>query len=58
MELTLTLTAAEKEALIRAFPDCTLEEAVSMLVKAEMKRRYRIALKKGRVVFLQGLKKD
>ena len=58
MEETLTLTESHCEALKRAFPDLTLEEAVDAIKRAELARRYRMQLQRGAVLRLQALKRN
>lgn len=48
-EITLHLTDAEFEALKRAFPGVSPDDAAAMMVRAEMDRRYRADAKAGRV---------
>lgn len=57
MEMTVTLTAAEKEALKAAFPGVSEEEAVTLLFRSELERKCRIQLRRAKVVAFQGLKK-
>lgn len=52
MEVTVTLTASEMEALKAAFPEADPAEAAAMLLRAEMQKRYRKERKAGQVVGL------
>ncbi len=56
-DITLHLTAAELEALKRAFPDLSPADAATALLRAEMRKRYRRELKAGRIVSLEALKR-
>lgn len=56
MEIRLQLAAFEVEALKRAFPDVTPDQAATDLVRALMRQKYRVVTKSGQLVRLQGLK--
>lgn len=58
MEVTVRLTDEEMEALKRAFPGCEPEEAAAMLLKDEMRKRYRIQLRRAQLSLVKGLKRD
>lgn len=57
MDMTLTITPEQMEALKTAYPDLSPDEAAEALFKAEIDRRYRLQIKRGVVVRLQGLKR-
>jgi hypothetical protein len=57
MDFTVSVTEAEKEALMAAFPGNSVEEALAMLLRSQMERKYRVQLKRAKVVAFQGLKK-
>lgn len=57
MELTVTLTASEMEALRKAFPEADPAEAAAMLLRAEMQRRYRKESKAGLLIKMRASKR-
>lgn len=56
-DLTLHLTDADMEALKRAYPDLSPSEAATVLLQAELRKRYRRELKAGRVTRFEALKR-
>lgn len=56
MELTVSLTASEMEALKAAFPEADPAEAALMLLRAEMQRRYRKERKAGQLIKMRASK--
>lgn len=49
MEISISLSDAEAEALKKAFPGIEPHEAAQMLIRDEMKRRYRRQMKTAQV---------
>jgi len=49
MEISISLSDAEAEALEKAFPGTEPHEAAQMLIRDEMKRRYRRQMKAAQV---------
>lgn len=52
-EISIALTQAEIEALKKAFPDMEAGAAAEMVLRQEMKRRYKRDLQAGTVVRLK-----
>lgn len=57
MEVTVTLTASEMEALKAAFPEADPADAAALLLRAEMQRRYRSQKKAGLLIKMRPSKR-
>lgn len=57
MEVTVTLTASEMEALKAAFPEADPADAAALLLRAEMQRRYRNQKKAGLLIKMRPSKR-